>query len=192
MKRIAAALAVICLCSGSLIQGHDLKPRDYKLGEFGKVTLEKDAQCVVAGELMGHWVLHTDLTTRLTHEEKPAPYELTFSQSEESTLRIKAAVEKHFDFLEKNTGKDVADWLRRDAQTAYLAGACELRAGKTIAGSDFLLIASAATPHLILLMDGQLQSCNVMLARDAKGENDLLFIGDDTNTNSFKAYERKK
>ena len=191
MKRVLAALAVTCIL-GVIANAHDLNPREYKLGEWGKVTIEKDTQCVVAGELMGHWVLHGDLTTRLTHEEKPAPYELVFSQSEESTLRIKAAVEKHFDFLEKNTGKDVADWLRRDAQTAYLAGACELRAGKTIAKSDFLLIASAATPHLILLMDGQLQSCNVMLARDAKGENDLLFIGDDTNNNSFKAYERKK
>ena len=191
MKRVLAALAVTCIL-GVIANAHDLNPREYKLGEWGKVTIEKDTQCVVAGELMGHWVLHGDLTTRLTHEEKPAPYELVFTQSEESTLRIKAAVEKHFDFLEKNTGKDVADWLRRDTQTAYLAGACELRAGKTIAKSDFLLIASAATPHLILLMDGQLQSCNVMLARDAKGENDLLFIGDDTNTNSFKAYERKK
>jgi hypothetical protein len=192
MQRIAAALAVICLCSASLIDAHDLKPRDYKLGEFGKVTLEKDPQCVVAGELMGHWVLQSDITARLTHEEKPAPYELTFSENEESSLRVKAAVEKHFEFLEKNTGKDVADWLRRDAQTAYLAGACELHAGTTIVKSDFLLIASAATPHLILLMEGQLQSCNVMLARDAKGDNDLLFIGDDTNTNSFKAFERKK
>ena len=191
MKRVLAALAVTCIL-GVIANAHDLNPREYKLGEWGKVTIEKDTQCVVAGELMGHWVLHGDLTTRLTHEENPAPYELVFSQSEESTLRIKAAVEKHFDFLEKNTGKDVADWLRRDAQTAYLAGACELRAGKTIAKSDFLLIASAATPHLILLMDGQLQSCNVMLARDATGDNDLLFIGDDTNTNSFKAYERKK
>lgn len=192
MKRIFGALAIICLFCGGLIEGHDLNPRDYKLGEWGKVTIEKDAQCVVAGELMGHWVLHSDLTTRLTHEEKPAPYELVFSESEESALRIKAAVEKHFAFLEKNSGKDVADWLRRDAQTSYLAGACELHAGKTIAMSDFLLIASAATPHLILLMDGQLQSCNIMLARDARGDNDLLFIGDDTNTNSFKAYERKK
>jgi hypothetical protein len=192
MKRILAALAVVCLCSVSLIEGHDLKPRDYKLGEWDKVTIEKDAQCVVAGELMGHWVLHSELTKRLTHEDDPAPYELVFSDSAESTMRIKNAVEKHFEFLEKNTGKDAADWLRRDAQTAYLAGACELRAGKTVAKSDFLLIASAATPHLILLMEGQLQSCNVMLARDAKGDNDLLFIGDDTNTNSFKAFERKK
>ena len=191
MIRMLAAFAATCLIS-VIANAHDLKPRDYKLGQWGKVTIEKDPQCVVAGELIGHWVLHCDLTTRLTHEEKPAPYELVFSENQESTLRIKAAVEKHFDFLEKSTDKDVADWLRRDAQTAYLAGACELRAGKTIVKSDFLLIASAATPHLILLMDGQLQSCNVMLARDAKGENDLLFIGDDANTNSFKAYERKK
>lgn len=192
MNRVLVALAVICLCSANFIEGHDLKPREYKLGEWGKVAIEKDPQCVVAGELMGHWVTHTDLTQRLTHEENPAPFEFTFSASEESTLRIKAAVETHFTFLEKETGKDVADWLRRDAQTAYLAGACELHAGKTIVKSDFLLISSAATPHLILLMDGQLQSCNVMLARDATGDNDLLFIGDDTNTNSFKAYERKK
>ena len=192
MARLLLALAVTCLLGVGVVRSHDLKPREYKLGDWGKVTIEKDTQCVVAGELMGHWVTHAALTERLTHEEKPAPYELVFSESEESTLRIKAAVERHFEFLEKNTGKDVADWLRRDAQTAYLAGACELHAGKTIVKSDFLLISSAATPHLILLMDGQLQSCNVMLARDATGDNDLLFIGDDTNTNSFKAYERKK
>jgi hypothetical protein len=191
MTRLCAALAV-CLLVIGIVSAHDLKPRDYKLGDWGKVTIEKDSQCVVAGELMGHWVPHTDLTKRLTHDEKPAPYELTFSESEESTLRIKAAVEKHFEFLEKNTGKDVADWLRHDAQTAYLAGACELHAGETVAKSDFLLISSSATPHLIMLMEGQLQSCNVMLARDAKGDDDLLFIGDDTNTNSFRAYERKK
>ncbi|CAG1770264.1 hypothetical protein BAC2_00931 [uncultured bacterium] len=192
MNRIAAALAIICLFCVGLIEGHDLKPREYKLGEWGKVTIEKDAQCVVAGELMGHWVTHTDLTERLTHEENPAPYELVFSESEESRLRIKAAVEKHFEFLEKNTGKDVADWLRRDAQTAYLAGACELHAGKTIAKSDFLLIASAATPHLILLMDGQLQSCNVMLARDPKGDNDILFMGGDQTKEGFAPLKRKK
>ncbi len=191
MKRVLAALAVTCIL-GVIANAHDLKPRDYKLGEWGKVTIENDPQCVPASELMGHWVTHSALTARLTHDERPAPFELVFSESAESTTRIKAAVEKHFEFLEKNTGKDVADWLRRDAQTAYLAGACELHAGKTIVKSDFLLIASAATPHLILLIDGQLQSCNVMLARDARGDNDLLFIGDDTNTNSFKAYERKK
>lgn len=192
MKRIATALALVCIGSVSLIDAHDLKPRDYKLGEWGKVSIEKDPQCVVAGELMGHWVTHRDLTARLAHEDDPAPFELIFSDSAVSAQRVKAAVEKHFDFLERNSGKDVADWLRRDTQTAYLAGACELRAGKSTVKSDFLLVASSATPHLILLMDGQLQSCNVMLARDAKGDNDLLFIGDDTNTNSFKAYERKK
>jgi hypothetical protein len=191
MKQVLMALAVTCVLV-VIANAHDLNPREYKLGEWGKVTIENDPQCVAASELMGRWVLHSDLTTRLTHEERPAPFELTFSGDPQSRQRVVAAVERHFDFLEKNTGKDVADWLRRDAQTAYLAGACELHAGKTIVKSDFLLIASAATPHLILLMDGQLQSCNVMLARDAGGDNDLLFIGDDTNTNSFKAYERKK
>lgn len=192
MNRLLAALAMTCLIGVSFIDAHDLKPRDYKLGEWGKVSIEKDPQCVVAGELMGHWVTHRELTARLAHEDDPAPFELIFSDNAASAQRVKAAVEKHFDFLERNSGKDVADWLRRDAQTAFLAGACELHAGKSTVKSDFLLVASSATPHLILLMDGQLQSCNVMLARDAKGDNDLLFIGDDTNTNSFKAYERKK
>lgn len=171
---------------------HDLKSREYKLGEFGRVNLVKDGQCVVAAELLGHWVTQVDLTKRLTRETELPPYELVFSESGESSKRILLAVEAHFEFLDKNQGKDVGDWLRRDAQTAYLAGACELRAEKMVAKSDFVLIASSATPHLILLMDGQLQSCNVMLARDAKGDQDLLFMGDDTNTNSFRAFERKK
>ena len=170
---------------------HDLRSREYKPGEFGSVSVVKDGQCVAACELLGHWVTQIDLTKRLTHETEVPPYELVFSESAESSKRILLAVEAHFDFLDKNQGKDAGDWLRRDAQTAYLAGACELRAEKMVAKSDFVLIASSATPHLILLMDGQLQSCNVMLARDAKGDQDLLFMGDDTNTNSFRAFERK-
>lgn len=87
-------------------------------------------------------------------------------------LRIKAAVEKHFAFLEKNSAKMSLTGCVATLRPLIWRVVRELHAGKTVAkSSDFLLIASAATPHLILLMDGQLQSCNVMQPSDARGDN---------------------
>lgn len=200
---ITVALAALLLVQGDVTAlpstphgrafwTHDLAPRDYKLGEWGKVSVVKDPQCVVACELLGHWVTHKDLTRRLMKEAEVPPYELIFSADAEAAARVVAAVEKHCLWLDKERGQEVGDWLRRDAQTAFLAGRCELRAEKMSALSDFLLVSSSGTPHLILLMDGQIQSCNVMLARDATGDTDLLFMGDDTNTGSFRTFERKK
>ena len=54
------------------------------------------------------------------------------------------------------------------------------------------VLEAAAFAHTKNITHRDLKPSNVMLARDARGDNDLLFIGDDTNTNSFKAYERKK
>ena len=159
-----------------------------------RANLIDDPQNVIASELVGTWEYSKPLSESLGGA---AP----FLASESVTFRkVKAAEQRivnHLDEIVRAISLKVVynqqeQEKARVLSTIYLAGEVEFQGKQRNLVWDFALVSHHGNPCIVYYDRQQdLESTIVMLARDLKGDNDLLFIGGDFNNQSFCAYKRK-
>lgn len=160
---------------------------DQESGERLSCLLLSDEENVVASELMGEWISDHKLDKRLGgRSDHAGKGSVIFRRSKDSEKRIMA----FFDQVLAEA-PEFEDPVKRQnllsLTTLYLAGEVEFK-GKQ---QDFALISTHGTPRLVFYdRADDLESENVMLARDEEGDNDLLFLGGDFNNQSFGAFKR--
>lgn len=155
-----------------------------------KIRLAPNPENVVASELIGEWIVDKKLQTRLCdRSDYRSNGSIIFRKSKESEQRIIAFLNKAFGkVLENEPDAETRENLEA-MQKIYVAGEFEF-AGKK---QDFALTSVYGTPRILFHdREQDLESENVMLARDFDGDNDLLFLGGDFNNQSFGAFKRAK
>ena len=165
-------------------------------GESGKATVVNDPANLLALELRGSWTIDLDVMGRMYPDAKGTggKFELTFTESAEQSKRILANIEKAMPALEGDTrgnrfSADFREAMRRIYQTGELV-MVERDETMTFA---YALISWRGNPHLLLLeKEDDFESAHIMLARDPKGDNDILFMGGDQTKESFAPMKRKK
>ena len=137
-----------------------------------------DPENVVASRLAGTWQTDANLWERLAGGPVHIPlWSYRFEADESVAAKLPA---RYADFL-----KD---------KPIYLAG--RISGGHLSAACPFVLTVLHGNPHVLYFREkdgdpmGDAESFNVMLARGAKPENDILFIGGDFNNQTFTAYRR--
>ena len=154
-----------------------------------EIRVVESKENVVASELMGTWVPDKELSKRLGgRSDHVGDSRLVFRQNMDSQQRIidffKKTLAEFADRKKDEEAQAVIEALRK----IYLTG--EMEYGKK--QFDFALVALYGTPRLLIYdREGDLESENVMLARDLKGDNDLLFLGGDFNNQSFGGFKRE-
>ena len=157
-------------------------------GKLGEVTVLEDPQNIVASELMGSWKLDTSLTGRMSGTENPDVNAVVFRPNEESKARMEAFL---LPMLSEMKNQSTVLFARA-LTSVYLVGEVELswERGKTSV-HDFMLIVWRGNPCLILYdRAGDIEMNFVGLARDKKGDGDLLLVGGDFNNQSFYVFVR--
>lgn len=166
---------------------------EVRIGPLGEITRVQDPENVVASELLGAWQLDANLTAGLSGSSDQLTA-LVFRNNPDAEPRVRKLLQGALDKLKQNP---TASWkltsVGEALRAVYLMGEVEL----TLAGdkppivADFFLVNLRGNPHVfIATRDGDIESFNVMLARDEDGEGDLLFIGGDFNNTSFVAFRR--
>jgi len=168
-----------------------------KAGEPGKATVVNDAENVVASELVGTWVPQKDLNLQMGSrpERETGNEELEFRASDDAAKTVCAKLEVILALVQKDKGDDVAAALREAMQRIYWAGEVEFRRKVTKEAFPAALVVWRGNPHVLLYRSANgrddLESFNIMVARHAKSEGDMLFVGGDSNKESFRAFTRK-
>ena len=150
--------------------------------------LVRTEENVVASELLGEWILDGEISRRIDSQHSLTDRgPVVFRESKESAVRIIAYLNTTIrEVVESDPEEEVLESMR-SIQLVYLAGEVEWNGEK----QDFALTSVYGTPRIMLFdREDDLESQNVMLARDDEGENDLLFLGGDFNNQSFRAYKR--
>lgn len=144
-----------------------------------KVTPDKEN--VVASRLAGTWEVDAALTKRLRGQE------LHGAKMFRRTFVVDPAV------VDRIPAK-FADLLKD--KPIYLAGRMRRIVAAGAGVNPFILTVLHGNPHIVYFRErdgdpmGDAESFNVMLARGATPEQDLLFIGGDFNNQPFTAYRR--
>jgi hypothetical protein len=166
-----------------------LAPSEQAAGMPG-VRLTPEKENVVASELLGEWTVDEGgISSRLGgRSDHLGKCPIVFRSDGISERRMIGKLTS----LAAELSKDAAAAKNRPFAEAisavFLAG--EVEFGEET--RDFALICVYGTPRLIFVgSKGDWESENVMLARDNRGDNDLLFLGGDFNNQSFGAYHRK-
>lgn len=194
---LSIACAVVCSLaySAGVTAGQDEKETP-EFGELGKVTLTPNKENVVASELLGKWVYDAELTGRIAGGEAPERDEfLHFTENEDSSKRIIKQMGVMLEKLEKSESEsDKVPRLKRACQTIYLAGKVEYGSGDSKMTADFALTTLHGNPKVMVYEpeEDDFESVYVMLARDEKGDNDVLFLGGDFNNETFRAFRKVK
>lgn len=190
----ALFLAGSCVFAGPGDDGENPAPDEVapEFGPIGQATLTANSECVVASELMGSWELDWKLTRRMWGKDPLfGCQELSFSENEAASNRMLTELVLWYNALLADKGTaESAPRLARAMQTVYLAGSVKKRNSDEL---DFALTVLNGNPYLIVRQDGHFkyECSSIMLARDAEGDNDLLFIGAPANDQTFLAYKRK-
>ncbi len=152
------------------------------------VRVAPSKENVVAGELIGEWIADKDLSARLGGRSDHAGHgPIVFHTNRQAEQRIVAFLTKILAKVAATEPDQETREFLEAAQRVYLAGEVEFRGKK----QDFALISVYGTPRLVFYdRNEDLESENVMLARDKEGDNDLLFLGGDFNNQSFGAFTR--
>lgn len=163
---------------------------DPPLKEAFVVRVSPHKENVVASELLGQWASDQPISDRLGgRSDHVADGRLAFRKSPQAEKRILAFLKKVVARLSAGGPKPESRTFLEAVTRIYLAGEVEFDGKK----QDFALISLYGTPRLIFYDRGEdLESENVMLARDKDGDNDLLFLGGDFNNQSFGAFKRIK
>jgi hypothetical protein len=165
----------------------------------GPVRVKSDPHFVVAQELEGTWVGDADLTKTLGGRAFPTGGELTFRADKARGDEALAVAAK---FLEKlradktQTDYDLPEMEHALAHVA-LAGEVVFKLDKNEDKDLFLLAVYRGNPTVFGVEgDGDLAPIVVHIARDARGDGDLLFWSsnarDDAGKGSATAFRRKK
>lgn len=138
-----------------------------------QLKVEADPENVLASRLEGKWQVDAELTRKLGG--KVLAEKLEFRRDDKVLERIPEAVA-----------------ARLKGERIYLAGIMVMGGRE----HPFLLTGLKGNPHVVWLREGNAkpgdaESCNVMLARAAQSDNDLLFTGSDHNNQPFAAYARE-
>jgi hypothetical protein len=143
---------------------------------------------VVASELFGEWIADNELSKRLGGSSDHAGQgPIVFRKNDQAEQRMINYLAKIVAKIREDKSKpETLDFLKA-FQDVYLAGEVEFQNKK----QDFALLSIFGTPRLLIYdRKDDLESENVMLARDETGDNDLLFLGGDFNNQSFGAFKR--
>lgn len=139
------------------------------------LVLQPDPENVVAGRILGHWRLDTELTKR-TGAKADLGEELEFRRDDALVGKVPATIATKLQGLR-----------------IYLSGVMVRRGTE----QPFLVTVLQGNPYVIWFRErdgdpmGDAESFNVMLARGAEEAKDLLFTGGDTSKQAFAAYARK-
>lgn len=144
-----------------------------------ELRVQGNAQNIVSQLIEGTWVSDEPLNTRLGARDNPSRLEIARDDSLAAKLPA-----KYEEFL----GKKIL----------FAAGTMTWKfgAGEVVRG-PILVIEQAGNPHLVMFRPrgdeplGDAESCNVMLVRGKDRANDLLFMGGDTATETFRAFRRE-
>jgi hypothetical protein len=145
------------------------------------LKVEPNQENVVASRLAGTWEADPALTLRLRG------HELRGAEKVRVTFEADPAVAGSV------PGRYAAFFKDRPI---YLAGRMKRIAAAGPGVNPFVLTVLHGNPHLVYFRErdgdplGDAESFNVMLARAARPEQDLLFIGGDFNNQPFTAYRR--
>lgn len=207
MFRTTALLLVVCVLTAfatTVALAMAEKKADFEIpakempepGESGKATLVSDPANLLALELRGAWTLDLEVMGRMYPEAKSfgGKYELTFTENAESQTRILATIEVAMPSLQgDDRGDRFAADFREAVRRIYQCGRLEMVEGDETMTFDYALISWRGNPHLIL-REGKddFESAHIMLARDPKGDNDILFMGGDQTKEGFAPMKRKK
>jgi hypothetical protein len=139
------------------------------------LKVEPDPENVVASRLVGRWRVDAELTKRLGG--RGVVEDVEFRRDDAVVDKIPAPIA-----------------AKLKEYRIYLAGIMVLK-GKP---QPFVLVQMKGNPHVVWFRErggdpmGDAESMNVMLARAAQLNDDLLFIGGDFNNQPFTAYGRGK
>lgn len=207
MFRTTALLLVVCVLTASattVALAMADKKADFEIpskemtepGESGKATLVNDPANLIALELRGAWTLDLEVMGRMYPEAKSfgGKYELTFTENAEAQKRILANIEKAMPALQGDErGDRFAADFREAARRIYQCGELVMVERDETMTFAYALISWRGNPHLLLLeKEDDFESAHVMLARDPKGNNDILFMGGDQTKEGFAPMKRKK
>lgn len=207
MFRAIALLLVMCVLTASVTTvalAMAEKKADFEIpakempepGESGKATVVSEPANLISLELRGSWTIDLEVMGRMYPDEKGTggKYELTFSENAEQSKRILANIEKAMPALQGDErgdrfSADFREAVRRIYQTGELV-MVERDETMTFA---YALISWRGNPHLLLLeKENDFESAHIMLARDSKGNNDILFMGGDHPNDRFGPLKRNK
>ena len=152
------------------------------------VRMTPNVENVVASELFGEWIADNELSKRLGGSSDHAGQgPIVFRKNDQAEQRMINYLAKIVAKIREDKSKpETLDFLKA-FQDVYLAGEVEFQNKK----QDFALLSIFGTPRLLIYdRKDDLESENVMLARDETGDNDLLFLGGDYNNQSFGAFKR--
>jgi len=184
--RLFAALLLIMGCWGvySPVQSQEVSPDENKT----LVQITPSEENVVASELFGEWIADNVLSARLCGGiDHTGNKKIVFRKNPQAEKRIAVFVEEILREANADQEEQDAQAFRTAVQNVYLAGEVEFNNKK----QDFALISIYGSPRLIFFdRVDDMETGNVMLARDEAGDNDLLFLGGDFNNQSFQAYKR--
>ena len=200
LSSVLCALAFTLMAAGAgssmpeLMQSSDKVPA---AGEAGKATVIDDAQNVVASEIWGSWLEDQELSNQLNASRggEFAPTSLSFSKNEESAKLICEKLEAAIAIVEADKGSETADALKEALRKIYAAGEMEMTRGERTTKAPFVLVSWRGNPHVfwyrVVRGRDDFESFNIMLARDVKGDGDLMFVGGDFNNSSFRGFKRQ-
>lgn len=207
MFRATALLLVVCLLSVSAttaalaLQGanrvkFEIPEKEMpEPGESGKATVINDPANLLAPELRGSWTIDVDVMGRMYPDAKSAggKFELTFTENAEAQKRILANIEKAMPALQGDErGDRFAADFREAMRRIYQCGELVMVERDETMTFAYALISWRGNPHLLLLeKEDDFESAHVMLARDPKGNNDILFMGGDQTKEGFAPLKRK-
>ncbi len=169
-----------------------------KPGDPGKATVLNDPQNVISRELFGSWVTNKDLTARLAgvQPDKVDVEEVTFRESADASKLICTKLEAMASKVREGKGGATGDLFDASIRSIYLAGEVQFGAGEDALTFPFALVIWRGNPQIMIYRSvrgrDDLESGNIMLVPDPKGDGDLFFIGGDKASERFKAFERKK
>jgi hypothetical protein len=207
MFRTIALLLVVCVLSvsaTSVALAMAEKKADLEIpakempepGENGKATVVNEPANLLSLELRGSWTIDLEVMGRMYPDAKSAggKFELTFTENAEQSKRILANIEKAMPALQGDErGERFAADFREAVRRIYQTGELVMIERDETMTFAYALISWRGNPHLLLLeKEDDFESAHIMLARDPKGDNDILFMGGDQTKESFAPMKRKK
>ncbi len=206
MFRATALLLVVCMLAATATVALAMagKGADFEVpakevpepGESGKATVVNDPANLLALELRGSWTIDLDVMSRLYPDAKGTggKFDLTFTENAEQSKRILANIEKAMPALQGDErGDRFAADFREAVRRIYQTGELVMVERDETMTFAYALISWRGNPHLLLLeKEDDFESAHIMLARDPKGDNDILFMGGDQTKEGFAPLKRKK
>jgi hypothetical protein len=207
MLRTTALLLLVCVVTASatsVVLALADKKADFEIpakempepGESGKATVVTDGANLLSLELRGSWTMDLDVMGRMYPDAKSpgGKFEVTFSENADQTKRILANIEKAMPALQgDDRGDRFAADFREAVRRIYQTGELVMIERDETMTFAYALIVWRGNPHLLLLeKEDDFESAHIMLARDPKGDNDILFMGGDQTKESFVPLKRKK